>query len=81
MLSSILCENEPHFFLCVSFLPFFFRAAPVTCGGSQARGLVGVVAASLSQSYSSTRSELCLSATYTTAHGNARSLITKGAQG
>ena len=42
-------------------------------GGSQARGLIGAVAAGLRQSHSNARSEVYLSATYTTAHGNARS--------
>ena len=41
-------------------------------GGSQARGLIGAVAANLCQSHSSEGSES--SATYTTAHGNAGSL-------
>ena len=42
------------------FLFAFSRAAPTAYGGSQARGLIGVVAASLHQSYSNTRSELHL---------------------
>ena len=50
-----------------------FRAAPEEYGGSQARGLIRAVAASLRQSHSNTGSEL-ESATYTTAHGNAGSL-------
>ena len=37
------------------FLVFFFAY-----GGSQARGLIGAVAASLRQSHSNTGSELCL---------------------
>ena len=41
------------------FLLFFFRAAPVAYGGSQARGLIGAVAASLHHSQGNTRSELC----------------------
>uniref|UniRef100_A0A8D1TX82 Beta-1,4-galactosyltransferase 3 n=2 Tax=Sus scrofa TaxID=9823 RepID=A0A8D1TX82_PIG len=46
--------------------PFFFClfaiswAAPAAYGGSQARGLIGVVAASLRQSHSNTGSEPCL---------------------
>ena len=51
------------FFFCI------FRAAPEACGGSQARGLIGGIAAGLHHSHSNTRS-----ATYTTAHGNAGSL-------
>ena len=35
----------------------FFRAAPVACGGSQAKGPIGAVAAGLHQSHSNTRSE------------------------
>ena len=38
------------------FLPFS-RAAPVAYGGSQARGLIGAVAAGLRQSHSSEGSE------------------------
>ena len=41
-------------------------------GGSQARGQIGATAASLHQSHSNTRSKQSL--TYTTAHGNTRSL-------
>ena len=36
---------------------FFFRAAPVAYGGSQARGWIGTVATSLHQSHSNSRSE------------------------
>ena len=66
-------------FFSVSILYFFFffffglsRAVHVAYGGSQAKGLIGIVAAGLQHSHSNARSELCL--TYTTAHGNARSL-------
>ena len=45
-----------------------FRAAPMAYGGSEARGLIGAVAAGLCHSHSNM-------GTYTTAHGNARSLI------
>ena len=41
---------------CFVFLPFS-RAAPVVYGGSQARGRIGVVAASLHQSHSNVGSE------------------------
>ena len=37
---------------------FFLRVAPAAHGSSQARGLIGAVAASLRQSHSSTRSNL-----------------------
>ena len=50
----------------------FSRAAPVARGGSQARGLIGAVAAGLHQSHSNSGSEP--STTYTTAHSNAGSL-------
>ena len=36
---------------------FFFRAAPVACGGFQARGLIGAVATGLHHSHSNTGSE------------------------
>ena len=62
---------------CFVFCFFFFvfsRAAPLACGGSQARGLIRAIVASLHQSHSNTESELHLRPTYTTAHGNAGSL-------
>ena len=43
-------------FLFFSFF-VFFRAAPATYGGSQARGPIGAVAAGLHQSQSNARSE------------------------
>ena len=39
---------------------YFFRATPVAYGGSQARSLVGAIAASLRHSHSNVRSEQCL---------------------
>ena len=48
-----------------------FRASPKAYAGSQARGLIRVVAAGPHQSHSNVRSELCLGPA---AHGNARSL-------
>ena len=45
------------------FIYFFLRAAPTAYGGSQARGLMGTVAASLLHSHSNARSELCLQPT------------------
>ena len=45
----------------ILFLFFgLFRASPAAHGGSQARGLIGAVAASLCQSHSNTRSKLHL---------------------
>ena len=60
--------------VCVCVCVFYpFRATPVAYGGSQARGLIRVVAAGLHQSHSDGGIRAS-SATYTTAHGNARSL-------
>ena len=61
-------------FLCLFI--FLFRAAPMAYGGSQARGLIRAVEASLRHSHSNAGTKLHLhgSATYTTAHGNAGSL-------
>ena len=49
-------------FILESFRPFFFRAAPVAYGGSQARNPIGAVAAGLcqSQSHSNSGSKPCL---------------------
>ena len=58
------------------FPPFIkkkiFRAASVAYGGSQARGQIRALAASLRYSHSNVGSELRVQI-YTTAHGNARS--------
>ena len=52
---------------CLFSLLFYFfglfRAAPTTCGGSQARGLIGAVAAGHSHGHSNARSELHLQPT------------------
>ena len=50
-----------------------FRAVPEAYGSSQARGWIGAVAVSLSHSHSQSQIWVT-SATYTIAHGNARSL-------
>ena len=42
------------------FFLLSFGASPMACGGSQARGLIGAVAASLHQSHSNMGSELHL---------------------
>ena len=63
------------FFVCLFWFGFvfcLFGTTPTAYGGSQARGPIGAVAAGLCQSHSNARSEPCL--TYTTVHGNARSL-------
>ena len=44
-------------FILFYFIFCLFRAVPAACGGSQARGLIGAVAASLHHSYSNARSE------------------------
>ena len=51
-----------HSNICFVFVFFLFRATPVACGGSQARGLIGATAAghSHSHSHSNARSEPCL---------------------
>ena len=50
-----------YYLLLLLFCLFAFpRAAPTACGGSQARGRIRAVAASLRQSYSNTRSKLRL---------------------
>ena len=60
-------------FFCFCFCFFtLFRATPKAFGGSQARGLIGAVA---------TGWIWALSATYTTAHGNAESLSQWGRPG
>ena len=57
-----------YFLFFIIIILVFSRAAPVAYGGSQARGLIGSVAAGLRQSLSNVGS-----ATYTTAHSNAGS--------
>ena len=63
--------HSVHYTLIKNIFFVFSRAAPVACGGSQARGFIGAVAASLRQSHSNSGSELRL--TYTTDHSNAGS--------
>ena len=46
------------FFCLLSFV--FSRAAPMACGGSQARGLIRAIAAGLRHSHSNMGSEQCL---------------------
>ena len=63
----------------IIYLFLLFRAAPAAYGGSQARGLIGPTAAGLHYSCQLTpQAQQCqiqaVSATYTTAHGNAGSL-------
>ena len=45
------------FFFFFFFVFCLFRAAPAAHGGSQARGLIGAVDASLHQSHSNARSQ------------------------
>ena len=58
-------------FVVVVVVVCLFRAALEAYGGSQGRGLIGAVAASLSHSHSNSGSEPCLRPT---AHGNAGSV-------
>ena len=54
-------RDGPHILMNASPVLYFFpRAAPVAYGGSQARSLIGAVAASLCQSHSNVGSELRL---------------------
>ena len=63
-----------------NFFFFFVFLGPTAYGGSQARGLIGAVAASLSHSHSHSHSQIrAASVTYTTAHRNPNSL-THGAR-
>ena len=68
-LQSFLFYYFIYFFIFVSCL---FRAAPMACGGSQARSPIGAVAASLPEPQQ--RQIRAMSLTYTMAHSNARSL-------
>ena len=73
-LRSLGFSMDGPFFLNVGLFLFFFlpfRAAPVAYGGSQARGRIGATAAGLGHSHSRIQA---VSATYTTAHCNSRSL-------
>ena len=58
--SSGKMKEQNHFLFCFGFFLSFFAiswAAPAAYGGSQARGGIGAVAASLHQSHSNARSE------------------------
>ena len=52
--------NSPRLFLLIIFVFCLFRATPAAYGGSQARGLIGAIAAGLHHSHSHARSELRL---------------------
>ena len=59
------CLQETHFIIFFKLLLLFFvfclfRAAPMAYAGSQARGLIGAIAAGLHQSLSNSGSEPCL---------------------
>ena len=69
--SSFLQRPEQDFFFFLSFC--LFRAIPTAYGGSQARGLIGVVATGLCHSPQQYRIR-ATSTTYTTAHSNTGSL-------
>ena len=55
-------EDQTHTGLRCVFVCLFwlFRATPVACGDSQARGLIGAASASLCHSHSHARSKPCL---------------------
>ena len=58
----IIIYNNIIYYIFFSFFFFFFvfclfRAAPMACGSSQARGPIGVVATTLHQSHSNSGSE------------------------
>ena len=69
--------DAPPVFVLFCFVFPLFRATLTACGGSQARGQIGAVAASLHHSHSNAGSEPHLQPTYTTAHGNGGSLTTE----
>ena len=58
---SLLILSQIYFFIL--FFLYFSRAAPVSYGGSEARGLIGAVVAGLCQSHSNGGSEPCLKTT------------------
>ena len=83
LLNTLLLRNiRPHT-LFFSFFSFcLFMAAPTAHGGSQARGPIKAPAARhYSHSHSNVGSDRATSATYTTTHGNARSLTHRGRPG
>ena len=63
VVSKSLCKNKAAFPLVVYYFFFFlcyFRATPVSYGGSQARGQIRATAPGHSHSHSNLGSELCL---------------------
>ena len=62
MTAVLACVQMRHFMLFLLFIIFkffiFSRAAPVAYVGSQARGLIGAVAASLRQSHSNQQRQI-----------------------
>ena len=76
-MENFLSTDMISFFVCFFCLFFLsFRAMPAPYGGSQARDLIGTVAAGLCQSHSNARATAARdpSATYTTPHRHAGSL-------
>ena len=55
-----LKRTDPIFFLLFFLFSFFFQGCTTAYGGSQARGQIKTVAASLHHSHSKAGSELCL---------------------
>ena len=68
-----------HFFVVVFVLVVFLMATPARYGSSQARGQTGATAAGLHHSHSYWNR--ASSATYNTAHSNARSLTQRARPG
>ena len=62
------------FCCCCCFVFLSFRATLAAYGGSQARGRIGAVAAGLCTPEPQQHGIRAASVTYTTAHGNAKSL-------
>ena len=77
--SLLKIHGHEFMYLCI-YVFCFIRAALVAYGSSQARGPLGAVATGLSHSHSNSGSEPHLP-TYTTAHGNARSLTHRARPG
>jgi len=69
---TVCITHHDYFFFFLVFLPFS-GATPEAYGGSQARGSIRAVAASLRTPQPQQRGIQAESATYTTAHGNAGS--------
>ena len=72
--SFLLLRTCGLFWFSFCFVFCLFRASAMAYGVSQARGRIGARATNLHHSHSNVGSQPCLCPTYTTAHGNVRSL-------